>query len=267
MIFKFGENIRSLFRNLKWVDRLVSSLEKKEFNRIVNAEKKRFSADSTFVENNQDKIDELRNNGVIFLPSYFNFEPGEIEDFRNMMHSEGKEFDSVQTFYPDLIPLSLKKLCEDKYIENIIDHSRGYKSPKKVLRLYHSSHIAEETGSFLWHHDGLFDYYKVLVYLTEVNMENGPLGYCLGSNNNDWKYYSYERSRFEEAEIKQYQTKYFLGKPGDLIILNANGIHKAMNPLLNFDRLVASLAFIDFNSNQSTDHLYASENKLSYLRN
>jgi hypothetical protein len=35
MIFKFGEDMRNLFRNLKWVDRLVSSLEKKDFNKIA----------------------------------------------------------------------------------------------------------------------------------------------------------------------------------------------------------------------------------------
>jgi hypothetical protein len=65
--------------------------------------------------------------------------------------------------------------------------------------------------------------------------------------------------------LKKYQQKYFTGNIGDVVIIDANGIHKATNPNPGFDRIVASLAFVDFDSNQSTDHIYARDNKLSYL--
>jgi hypothetical protein len=197
MILNYGENIRNFFGNRKWVDRLISRFEKKQFNKIVRNRKRLFSTDSEFAVKNAELIERFRNEGVLYLPSYFSFSQLEIENLQELLKKNAEEADSVQTFYPDPIPDSLLKLYNDSFIENLINHIRGFSSPKKLLRLYHSTPLAEETGSFLWHHDGLFNYFKVLVYLSRVEMENGPLAYCIGSNNNNWEYYSFERSRFK----------------------------------------------------------------------
>jgi hypothetical protein len=265
MILNYGENIRNFLANRKWVDRIVSKLEKNRFDKIVQKRKKLFLPDNEFLVSNSALIETLKNDGVLHLPAYFSFSQEEVEDLQQLLNKNAKEADSVQTFYPDPIPDSLIKLYKDSFIENLINHSRGFSSPKKLLRLYHSTPLAEETGSFLWHHDGLFNYFKVLVYLSRVEIENGPLAYCVGSNKNNWEYYSYERSRFQDEVLNQYEKKYFTGNIGDVIVLDANGIHKASNPNPGYDRIVASLAFVDFDSNQSTDHIYARDNKLSYL--
>jgi hypothetical protein len=267
MILNYGENLRNLLGNKIWVDKIVSRLEKKKFDKITRKKKKQFISDKEFTSTNAHHINTLKNDGVLYLPKYFSFEDFEIETLKFQLKKNAKEADSVLTFYPDPIPESLLKLYNDNFIEQIINHSRAYSSPKKILRLYHSRPLAKETGSFLWHHDGLFNYFKVLVYLSEVKEENGPLAYCLGSNKNNWDFYSYERSRFREEDLKNYEKKYFDGNIGDVIILDANGIHKATNPNPGYERIVASLAFVDFDSNQSTDHIYATENKLSYLNN
>ena len=267
MILNHGENIRNFFRNRKWVDQIVSRLEKNQFDTIVNKRKRLFSPDNEFAVKNASLIEKLRNEGVLYFPGYYSFSQEEIDSLKVLLKKNAEEADSVQTFYPDPIPDSLLKVYQDSFIENLINHSRGFSSPKKLLRLYHSTPLAEETGSFLWHHDGLFNYFKVLVYISKVEMENGPLAYCIGSNKKNWEYYSYERSRFRDEDLNHYEQTYFTGNIGDVIILDANGIHKATNPNPGFDRIVASLAFVDFDSNQSTDHIYARDNKLSYLKN
>jgi hypothetical protein len=185
MILNYGENIRNFFGNRKWVDKIVSRFEKKQFDRITGKRKKSFVKNHEFILKNEELIKKLKNDGVLYLPGYFNFSADEIENLKLLLKKNAEEADSVQTFYPDPIPSSLLRLYNDSFIEGLINHGRAYRSPKKLLRLYHSTPLVEETGSFLWHHDGLFNYFKVLVYLSEVKEENGPLAYCLGSNKNN----------------------------------------------------------------------------------
>ncbi len=265
-ILNYGENIRNFLGNFRFVDRIISVMEKNAFHRIIQKRKKHFVDDSQFMNEHKNLIQELRQQGVIYLPSYFDFSSEEIHFLKKLLLNNGQEIDSVITFYPDPIPEVLLQLYNDIFIEKLIYHARGYGESQKLLRLYLSKPLPEETGSFLWHHDGLFHYYKVLVYLCDVDIQNGPFAYCLGSHNTSWKYYSYSRSRFQESDLDSFEKKYFTGKIGDVIILDANGIHKANNPQPQFERWVASLAFVDFHSNQSTDHIFATEKKLSYLK-
>lgn len=259
MMLQKGDKIRNRFDNKAEIDAWVSTLERRAFARIIAASKDKFQPDLEFMQSNAAHINSLQQNGVLFLPGYFNFSETELTDLQKLMQQQGKEWDLVRTCYPDPIPKALQAFYNDPWLDNLINHSRGYSSLTKVMRLYASAHLAEISGSFLWHHDGLFDYYKIIVYLSEVTMQNGPFAYCLGSQKTRWKYYSYERSRFEEADLKEYDIQYFCGKAGDLLILNANGIHKASNPEPGQHRLVASTAYIDFESDQSTDHLYAAK--------
>ena len=151
----------------------------------------------------------------------------------------------------------LKNLDEDLRLNAIVNQVKKKTTRISVCRFYISEKLEEIQGSFLWHHDALFDYYKILVYLTPVNEEDGPFEYIPKSNQKEWKFYSFKRSRFNEKYLENEKKIKFIGQPGDVIILNANGIHRACNPSSNRKRIVASKAFIDFISEESTDHTIA----------
>lgn len=244
-------------RQTKAGDWLTSKWELWQNDRVVAKLKRSFQPDPEFAAQYAHEIETLRKEGVLLLPSAFSISEEDAQRLMEITAENGYESDSVQTWFPTTMPAELKEFSQSSLIKGIIDHARGYSSPACVSRLYISHPLPEITGSFLWHHDGLFHYYKALLYLTDVGEEDGPFEYVPGSNQQRWRYYSYTRSRFEPAQLPQPGPRKYLGKRGDLILLDANGIHRAANPVAGRKRLVASTAFVDFYSDQSTDHIIA----------
>lgn len=255
-----AEWIEDLKYNIKQnivFDRINSFFELRENKKIIQKAKISFQTDPAFESQFKNQIVELRENGVLYVPNFYKMEGISVEELWQKVWEKGYYCDNVQTWYPKPIPEPLSAFHQSKWIENIIDHCRGYSSPVSITRLYASQNLNNVNGSFLWHHDGLFHYYKALLYLTDVEQEHGPFEYLAGTQQHDWTYYSYTRSRFNEEDFPLAKKMTFTGKAGDLIILNANGIHRAKNPVHGYKRLVASRAFIDFPSNESTDHTEA----------
>ncbi len=66
-ILNYGENIRNFLGNFRFVDRIISVMEKNAFHRIIQKRKKHFVYDSQFMNEHKNLIQELRQQGVIYL--------------------------------------------------------------------------------------------------------------------------------------------------------------------------------------------------------
>jgi ectoine hydroxylase-related dioxygenase (phytanoyl-CoA dioxygenase family) len=111
---------------------------------------------------------------------------------------------------------------------------------------YRSQAVSSELeykGSFAWHRDNYPPgSLKVMLYLTDVAEENGPLTYALGSH----KGFAPELGKYgdriprEEVEGKL-EVFPCIGKKGTVILFNNNGIHRAANPVRGYREVVNSL--------------------------
>lgn len=94
-----------------------------------------------------------------------------------------------------------------------------------------------------WHRDSVYKIqYKSIAYLTDVNEDNGPFEYLLGTQNKKSIYqsilknhYNAHQNRMTASQIKdfletnkQYQSKIFTAKKGSLILVDTSGIHRGM---------------------------------------
>ena len=93
-----------------------------------------------------------------------------------------------------------------------------------------------------WHRDSQFtNQFKTIVYLTDVNKNNGPFQYIKGSHKkksyklikNALNDYDYSKNRFSDDEIEsilknigEFESSTITGKAGDLILVNTRGLHR-----------------------------------------
>ena len=93
-----------------------------------------------------------------------------------------------------------------------------------------------------WHRDSVhFKQFKAIVYLTDVDINNGPYQYIKGSHKNSSIYKAIRNSgiRFNQNRLSEEVVKVFLqtegvemltvtGKAGTLILTETRGIHRGM---------------------------------------
>lgn len=94
-----------------------------------------------------------------------------------------------------------------------------------------------------WHRDSVYRIqYKSIVYLTNVNENNGPFEYILGSHKISTIYnsilvnkFNAHQNRIEESQIeaflksnKQLEKKVFTASKGSVILVDTRGIHRGM---------------------------------------
>ena len=130
-----------------------------------------------------------------------------------------------------------------KKIEKIVSAQLGYKASicANESIAYFSAHQTELGSSYLWHHDGHFERYKLMILLTEADIDS-----CLkvdkGSNETRFDT-SYLGSRFHNYLPKNQIN--FSGKPGDAFLFDTSLIHQAGNCRKGQERLVFIAAFGD----------------------
>ncbi len=97
-----------------------------------------------------------------------------------------------------------------------------------------------------WHRDSFVYRLKAILYLTDVNENNGPFEYMLGSHKLSSvlkvnRLFRESRTRFSDAEIEkvkeqlQLSSKPFYAKKGTLILADTSGIHRGV-PMLEGER-------------------------------
>lgn len=97
-------------------------------------------------------------------------------------------------------------------------------------------------SSYLWHHDGHFSRYKIMVLFTDAD-ESSALKIDLGTHKDNRMCVSYECSRY--LDYKPRNLFVCSGKAGDVFLFDTSTIHQAGNPDPANPRIVATLCLGD----------------------
>lgn len=97
---------------------------------------------------------------------------------------------------------------------------------------YRSQPIQRVNGSYQWHVDNYpAGSLKVMVYLTDVGDEGGPLAFARGSHVNFRARLGSIGKRYDDDYVRaRYPILECFGKAGTVIIFNNNAIHRAVDP-------------------------------------
>ncbi len=134
------------------------------------------------------------------------------------------------------VPLIYKLLLDEKFI-NLI--SAYYSAIPKLtfIKVRHSfaSEDYSPKDTQLWHFDpGSFRLLKVIIYLDDViNKDHGPIEYIKKSHVLNFDDTLYQNARMEDDFIKESfsdQIHSALSRKEDLIITDATGIHRGLQP-------------------------------------
>lgn len=169
--------------------------------------------------------------------NYRGFDKGRFIDINFLDIARAELYiDKIKNLDIDLICQTCKKLNKN-FKKKDLKYNIYYTNSNKNLRT--------------WHYDDKT--IKFFIYLTDVNIENGPYSYI----KNSIKYPIETDKNFEikdddvnkvilKNKDKNYQKIIFVGNKGDLIISNQNGIHRGQPQKNNFERMVLVIKYRDF---------------------
>lgn len=146
-----------------------------------------------------------------------------------------------------LLPISMAKEIGEEYL--------GRKLVDYFVLGGHISYQPENYGSGGgWHRDSPFTHqFKMIIYLSDVDKENGPFQYFKGSHLSSSKMklnFPLSQMRFTENEVNtldQQELVEFNGKAGDVLFVDTRGIHRG-KPLVSGERKAITVYFFE-NSN------------------
>ncbi len=100
---------------------------------------------------------------------------------------------------------------------------------------------AAPSGAFLWHYDNTPLQLKAICYLTEVSEEDGPLVYVKSTHHRRVQALHYEETRIDEKDVPLEGRIVCVGKPGTVILIDTNGIHRAAPNKRRFRDVVSAI--------------------------
>lgn len=202
--------------------------------------------------NQKQYLSELNTNGVVVLSDYYSHEKCEaiiqeidrlIDDesinvWRDDDHSDNRVYgshlysDLIHEFYDDQFLAQIGEAYLKAPIMN--SHTLG-------ARLNFKPNNQGSGGG--WHRDSVYKVqYKSIAYLTDVNKDNGPFEYLLGTHKKSSIFdsilhnnFAAHQNRMTEQQIEQFIEKHpqfkkqvFTAKKGTVILVDTSGIHRGM---------------------------------------
>lgn len=192
--------------------------------------------------------EEIKRDGVTVIENYY--DSAHCESIRNEINrliELYKEFIWTDKENSDHRIFGAEKYSEiiNAFSQDLNIHAFGEKYLKTKLKLtmtlaarldYQEGNLGSGGG---WHRDSvIFNEFKSIIYLSDVEKDNGPFTYILGSHTQEsvkkaiqQADIKYDQYRFNEEEIKQIsnslqlKSKTFTAKQGSLILVDTRGIH------------------------------------------
>lgn len=197
-----------------------------------------------------DVFKELQKKGIVVIPNFFSKEKCEylIQEFEVILSNEKiykiikDELNSdSRAFGADLASSAIFNYLNHEFIVDELSNylgeplGEGFTMANRVIPI--SGNLGSGGG---WHRDSPHKkQVKFLLYLTDVEDENGPFEYIMGSHRpkdvlkNRIKYgYSFNQNRFSEKQIedlintKPENHKVVTGEAGTLVLTDTRGIHR-----------------------------------------
>lgn len=131
----------------------------------------------------------------------------------------------------------------NEFIVNIIKAYLGFEPVISGIMAYRTQPVSSSPKeSFRWHYDDAPLQVKAICYLTEVTAEDGPFAYVKGTHKRRYGTGTYEETRLDDSAVPVEGRIQCLGKPGTVVIVDTNGIHRA-TPNLRGPRDVVSVLY------------------------
>lgn len=133
-----------------------------------------------------------------------------------------KNYQRVLDVYADVIPV----------VEPILRAYFGSWFYVRDVYCYRTQPVPAAQGSYQWHRDNYPPgSMKVMVYLTDVEPEDGPLTVAAGSHAGFEPSLGRVGDRYEDAFVRErFSLKDCVGPRGTVILFNNNAIHRATDP-------------------------------------
>lgn len=220
--------------------------------------------------------DELAENGVVILRDlpltdliadinrrnqrFFNLsDPSELiysPDGKELLDVGESQQEKFSSFY--FLHIKNYQLKSDVYrdiIPSIDAVLRSYYQSNYYVRdiyCYRTQPIHEVQGSYSWHVDNYpAGSLKVMIYLTDVMIENGPFALALKSHIGFRPHLGRVGERYEESYVRQYfKILHCVGNRGTVVIFNNNAIHRAVEPVKDYRDVVNFTVFPCIRSKQ-----------------
>lgn len=227
--------IKDFVKNEKLINKIYKRINK-EIKNIDSSKTKEY--ENYFVSNTEtiegSKNLESRNK------STFNFRGN---------HGRGKYYDTgfldickANLYFPILNNLNVE------YIEKTcLKLNSNFKKEDLVFNIYYTDSISDLRK---WHWDD-YKTIKFFIYLSNVNIENGPYSYIENSvkfpiNINSNEELDNNKINNILKTNKNYKKNIFIGKKGDLIISSQAGIHRGQPQKKGYERMVLVIKYRTF---------------------
>ena len=213
--------------------RLLSTI-KHDFKLILKNQKKNISIDL------KDIIKELNNNGIIIIRNFLKSPNLYLKKIDSLMNhpkcwkddtgSDNRLY-GIDKYYKEFSMVFEDNLIKSIYSNYIGEVKESYVMANKVI--YKKNNLGSGQG---WHKDNIARQLKFMVYLNDVNSENGPFQYLLKSQklkqklNIDIK----ENKLINNSNripninpyLKQFELYEAIANAGDLLVFDSSGIHQ-----------------------------------------
>ena len=214
---------------------------------------------------NLEFLKQIKKNGFY----EFVIEEENLDNFREIVKSEIKKYHPKSEGDTRLYGIEKASSIINDFFSKIVEKEMKLLDSLKTINkdLYvhavmggclESKNLTSSGGG--WHRDHYFEQYKVMIYLTDVKIENGPFSYLIKSHYKFYqglslllfKLFSKNHTRFSDFSIKilkqlLFKQRIFVAKKGTCIVFNTTGLHRGL-PISNGER-VSLTAYIFEKSN------------------
>jgi len=188
---------------------------------------------------------------------------------------------SIQKYFPSnsgdtrLYGIDDESIIVKENFYKILDsHKNRIKTVSTIKKLYlhctmggYLKNKKDASSGGGWHRDHHFELFKVMIYISDVNEQNGPFSYIEKSHSKInqlltlffLKLFSKNITRYSEDSINlickifNYKKKIFLGKKGTCIIFNSSGIHRGLE-ISGGERLALTAYIYPYTDNEKILH-------------
>ena len=244
---EFKQNLIRLFKLLKHTT--INSLFKKQ-PLFEDSLTKELYNKGYYVTNVEDKdFNELSKIIKEKIKKYF---PNKTGDTR--LYGIDEESSLIKEYFHKIILNEKKRIKEVSTIKKLYLHCTmgGYLEYQKG---------ASSGGG--WHRDHHFELFKVMLYLTDVTIDNGPFTYLEKSHSKLsqflcllLKFFSKETTRYSNNLVKmikfflRYKQKIFIAKKGTCIVFNSSGLHRGLK-IKSGDRLALTAYIFSYTEDKN----------------